>query len=395
MTIPAADRTFADEEALTWLRQNANRGVETSGAELARHWGWSRSKVYRRLKQWADAGVISRRSGPDGNSLITSASVAVSAPELPASLPVAASEPMTRSIAARPEEARAADYALLAVRPPVRRVGVTRLIGALVLAGIACAIAWYGLNINAWYGATLGKTAEASLWLAGLSVAADALALVLPAAARTLWQDGKRSEAAMAWGLWGTTIVTALMATIGFAAVNIADTTAARGSIASERAGLVSLVARLRTERDGIAETRSAVTIAAEIQRAQPRAASAWHATAGCTDVTRPQSGEACAEVLKLRQAAGTAQRRDALDAEVKEAEARLARLPALTTADPQAETAASLMNWLTADTARVRPADVHMARVLAMTLLPQLSGLVFMLAMALWQPGRRHDGTG
>jgi hypothetical protein len=154
-------------------------------------------------------------------------------------------------------------------------------------------------------------------------------------------------------------------------------------------------VARLRTERDGIAETRSAVTIAAEIQRAQPRAASAWHATAGCTDVTRPQSGEACAEVLKLRQAAGTAQRRDALDAEVKEAEARLARLPALTTADPQAETAASLMNWLTADTARVRPADVHMARVLAMTLLPQLSGLVFMLAMALWQPGRRHDGTG
>jgi hypothetical protein len=283
-------------------------------------------------------------------------------------------------------------HRLFVVEAIRRRVGIMRVAGEGMLAAIACAIAWFGLNINAWYGATLGKTAEASLWLAGLSVAADALALILPAAARTLWQDGKRAEALMAWGLWSTTILIALLATIGFASVNIADTTAARDRIADENAGLASRVARLRVERAGIAETRSVSSIEAELQRAQPRAAAVWHATAGCTDVTRPQSGEACADVLKLRQAIGTAQQRDALDAELKEAEQRLTHQPMVTTADPQADTAARLMNWVTFDAVHVAPRDIYMARVLGMTMLPQISGLVFMLAMALWQPYRRRD---
>jgi hypothetical protein len=59
--------------------------------------------------------------------------------------------------------------------------------------------------------------------------------------------------------------------------------------------------------------------------------------------VTLPESGQACATVLALRQALGTARRRDTLEADLRDAEAQLARLPAVTTADPQAETAA---NW-------------------------------------------------
>jgi len=129
------------------------------------------------------------------------------------------------------------------------------------------------------------------MWLAGLSVAADALALILPAAGRTLWQDGKRGESLIAWGLWGTTIVIALLATIGFASLNIADTTAARGRIADENAGVAERVARLRAERTAVAETRSVNAIEAELQRGQPRAAAVWHATAGCTDVTRGSTG--------------------------------------------------------------------------------------------------------
>jgi hypothetical protein len=52
-----------------------------------------------------------------------------------------------------------------------------------IRASTAGAIAWYGFNINAWYGATLGQNTEASALLAGLSVTADVLALVLPAIA--------------------------------------------------------------------------------------------------------------------------------------------------------------------------------------------------------------------
>jgi hypothetical protein len=42
----------------------------------------------------------------------------------------------------------------------------------------AVAIAWHGVRINQWYGASLGKTEETSTLLAGLSVCADGLALI-------------------------------------------------------------------------------------------------------------------------------------------------------------------------------------------------------------------------
>jgi hypothetical protein len=52
---------------------------------------------------------------------------------------------------------------------------------------------------------------------------------------------------------------------------------------------------RLRAERVTIAETRSVATIEVELQRAQHGAATLWRATAGCRDVTLPESGQTCA----------------------------------------------------------------------------------------------------
>jgi hypothetical protein len=52
--------------------------------------------------------------------------------------------------------------------------------------------------------------------------------------------------------------------------------------------------------------------------------------------------------------------------------------------ADPQAETAANLLNWLTWRSSAVTVGDVTMMRVLGMSLLPQLGGLALMLAGAL-----------
>ncbi len=128
----------------------------------------------------------------------------------------------------------------LAVTAPRRR-DVLRIVGGIILAGVAVAIAGYGLCINAWYGAMLGKTAEASTMLAGLSVTADVLALVLPTTATVLWRDARHALAFAAWGLWGVTVTITLMATIGFASLNVADTTAARGKVADENAGLAEL----------------------------------------------------------------------------------------------------------------------------------------------------------
>jgi hypothetical protein len=261
---------------------------------------------------------------------------------------------------------------------------LARMASSATLGAIALAIAWFGVRINAWYGATLGRTAEASLLLAGLSVAADVLALVLPAVSRQLWLDRQRNSAAVAWGLWMFTAAIALLASVGFASLNIADVQAGRARAASDVERLTARGDQLRAARLVIREPRSVAEIDAEIQIAQPGAAAVWKATAGCTDVTQPKSGEVCAPLLVLREARGEAVRRDAIDAELRDIAAEIGRLPAVTSADPQADGAARLARWLTAGLAPITPGDVAMARIAGMALLPQIGGLVMMLAMAL-----------
>src|SRR5215475_4863091 len=163
----ADEPPLTEKDALAWLL--AKPSIETTVSELSRQWGWNRTKVLRRLKRWTDDGHLIRTMARGGRSVITTLHKGVHPPDS------------------------------------------------------GSAIAWFGIRINAWYGGTLGKTAEASALIAGLSVSADLLALVLPATARTLWVDGHRVVAGIAWALWAVTIMITLIATIGFAALNVTD----------------------------------------------------------------------------------------------------------------------------------------------------------------------------
>lgn len=183
--------------------------------------------VLRRLRRWTADGHIIRTLEPGGRSVITAMSSTVHR---------ATSANSTAPILATSKSQ------IAAVNVPVHlaQQGERRLVGPLPARGSRtifritaslgfAAIAWFGIRINAWYGVTLGKTDDASSLIAGLSVSADILALFLPAAARTLWVEGYRGGSAAAWALWTMTVAITLMATLGFAALNIADTTAARG----------------------------------------------------------------------------------------------------------------------------------------------------------------------
>jgi len=93
-------------------------------------------------------------------------------------------------------------------------------------------------------------------------------------------------------------------------------------------------------------------------------------------------TAQACAGVLQARQRLGEGQRRDAIDAD---AETRLADAPATSSADPQAITAAKLVNWITAGIVTLTTADIGTLRLFLLTLLPQCAGLVLMLAGLTW----------
>jgi hypothetical protein len=389
---------LGDDDALAWLRVQPDGQVSITISALARQWGWNRTKVRRRLDRWAAEGHITRTIGPGGQTLIGTATPiklpatiaaidppAVAEPDM--ALPDAPAEVAPPPIVQGGEQGERPVF-----RPWPSPVVVVQAVGSAGLAALAIAIAWFGIRINAWYGGTLGRTAEASELLTGLSVSADILAMMLPATGRAMWTMRRHAAAATAWLLWVITIAIALMATVGFAALNIADTTAARGKVVAESALLTARIGRLATERAGIGETRPVAALEAELQRVQPSANAVWRTTSGCRDITLPASGEACAGVLSVRSAIAAAQRRDALDAELREATAELARRPAVTTSDPQTEIAAQLVNWASFGMITLTPDDIHLARIAGMTLMPQLAGLVLLLAAALWPAGFAAD---
>jgi hypothetical protein len=59
--------------------------------------------------------------------------------------------------------------------------------------------------------------------------------------------------------------------------------------------------------------------------------------------------------------------------------------LPSVSVADPHVEIASSLVQWATFGVIGLSEEGIRIARISAMTLLPQVTGLVLMLAAALW----------
>jgi hypothetical protein len=256
---------------------------------------------------------------------------------------------------------------------------------------VAIGLTVVGLTVNTRFAASFGQTAEAAALLAAVGLTIDCLAIVLPSAAAQLWRDRHVMSCSAAWAIWLIALGMTLLAAIGFAATNIGDGVAGRSKVAAEASALTADIERLRGERAAITETRAVSTIEAEVQRAQPTAAAVWKQTAGCSNVTMAASGAACADVLKLRQALGVAQRRDALDAELRSAETRLAPLPAITSGDPQATMAADLVAWISLGHVNLTPHDIHRMRITGLTIIPALAGIIFMFATTLLRVPRRE----
>jgi hypothetical protein len=94
----------------------------------------------------------------------------------------------------------------------------------------ALALAAVGITMNGWFPRSLGSSDVVGWLFLAVGVAADVVALVMPACAAGLWHAGRRATALVGWAVWVMTFVFALTAGIGFARTNISDTTLARAS---------------------------------------------------------------------------------------------------------------------------------------------------------------------
>ena len=374
-----------DDEALVRLSKRVDGRVELSLSELCQEFGWSRDRLRRRLVVWHKAGRITRAASAKGMVTLLPAGDRAT----PARSPTP-DQPMSRQAVARIVE-RALGSGAPPVHPPVQKPprSIMALVTAAVLFATALGLTGVGLVMNARFAASFGQTVEAAVLLAAIGLAIDLLAVVLPSVAMQLWHRRSILAAGAAWTIWLGALTMTLLAAAGFASTNIGDAVAGRAKIAGERSVLAERIDRLRLERAGITETRSVAAIEVELQRAQPEAQAVWKITAGCRDVTRVTSGRACATVLELREAQATAERRDLIDAELREAQSKLAGLPAVVAADPQATTVAEIVAWVSAGAFSPAPADVSRLRYLGLALMPSLAGLVGMLALSLAQARR------
>src|SRR5690348_9245971 len=109
------------------------------------------------------------------------------------------------------------------VRAPSRGISVSLMLAAFALAGV-------GIAMNGWYARSLGSTDVAGWLFLAIGIAADLVALVMPSCAARLWQARQRASSLAGWAVWVMTFVFAVMAGVGFASTNIADTTLARAS---------------------------------------------------------------------------------------------------------------------------------------------------------------------
>jgi hypothetical protein len=361
--------SFDDDEALMYLSDVGR--VEMALSDLAQQFGWTLTKLRRSLSAWVKAGHITQAAGGKGKVVVTS---------LRTSQQVA-NQLVDRAFRMEIPSAQPA------AAKPVR--SLIAMVTSIVLFSTAVGLTVVGLIMNARFAASFGQTVEAAVLLATIGLAVDMLAVVLPTVAAQLWQRRSIMAAGVAWTIWVAALSMTLLAAMGFASTNIGDAVAGRAKVASESSALTDRIGRLRSERAGISETRSIAAIEVELQRAQPEAQAVWRVTNGCRDVTRITSGRACEKVLELREALATAERRDGLDVELRTAEGKLATLPAIALADPQATTAAEVLAWLSAGALKPAPGDISRLRALGLALTPSMAGLLAMMAISLSQARR------
>jgi hypothetical protein len=357
--------SFSDDEALNWLSDHAEGRIETSLGELARQFGWPLTRLRRRLASWVADGRLTQSSAGRGKVILAPTRTSREA----------AVELVGRAMSGAPASAGSD-------KKSPRSIMAVLMAGLLFLA--AFGLTAVGLVMNARFAASFGQTMEAAALLAAIGLAVDLLAVVLPSAGVLLWQRRSIGAAASAWTIWVGVLAMTWLAATGFASTNIGDAVAGRARIAGESAVLTERLDRLRQERSGISEGRPLAAIDIELQKAQPEAQWVWKATDGCRDVTRPASARACATVFELRQARATAERRDAIDVEVRDIQSRLAALPAVASADPQATTAAEIVAWISLGAFNPAPSDIARLRALGLALAPSLAGLIAMLALTL-----------
>jgi hypothetical protein len=318
--------------ALNWLRQAGRAEVESIAA-LGRQWGWKRERTSKAIARWECAGHIVREPGAGGNVVIRiPGALPATVPAIVPAVVPAAERPAWRVVKHHHADHPAELPGVTAETITGNRAHGTRDNVALTI--LAYGLALVGLGINAWFAWNRGTDLMDKLLFASLGLIAEGILFYLPARAAEVWRQRHFGAFAFAVVLWPFLFTFALTNSLGFASLNLTDVAIARAERVTPEVALAQRTA------DTLKKSRE--------------------------DECRKR-GDKCRQLEQ--------DERDAL-AELKTAQAKVSR-----TADPQVDAAAKLVAWVSLGRPTPSPEDFGMLRLLLLTLLPQVGGVVLMVA--------------
>jgi hypothetical protein len=301
-------------------------------------------------------------------------------------------------------DAQRAHPAHLALR---RALGSITPSSATIAYLVAYGLFVVGLTINVTL--AISYAPQSSWWHATImaleGVAIEVLAFRSPSWGCELWRGGSKVASAAAWGIWPVMIVMSLMAATGFSASTIGDVLAKRSAAmttaataATRASNIADDIKKLREKHDAITETRSPEVIKLQIVRERFKVdridRDAFAVTVGCTRLTHDVT-KACNAIAPTLQALAAAHDRDKLAKEIKDAEDKQERktqgeeqgAPIIGSVDPGAESFSKILGWISWGWITPSPDNVAVLRLLGLTIVPSLAGLVLMFAQLLAAP--------
>ncbi len=181
-------------------------------------------------------------------------------------------------------------------------------------------------------------------WVVFFAVTAFALDLAKPQMMQIAGTAGlgvaRRTLAAV---VFAVLFVASMIAVDGMLMRMRSDWAAERGNTIAAHREAVAEIKRLSAEMGALGTPRPVAVIQAEVQ-ALKIDLGVWRRSAQCSDISRDDTRAACEPVLALYKERGAAARKAEIEPQIAAARAKLERLDAPKSADPQAEALARLM---------------------------------------------------
>jgi hypothetical protein len=215
-------------------------------------------------------------------------------------------------------------------------LGIAGVTAAAVLLIVSAAMNWR-------FGYTLGKSDFESQLYGAASAAADCFKALLPFFIFAALRNRSYSQALGGMLLFAVCFSYSLTSSLGFAALNRADTTGSRTLKAETHEDLRAELDRSREALKTLPAHRPVGTVAGEIQAFKQNRA--WISSSECTNATAATSMTYCEGFFKLKAELAVAEQADKLDARVSQLRAKLGDLDpiAVAKADPQSQVLAGL----------------------------------------------------